>query len=1149
MDPPIFSKDGDINEVWVPGVGPDGPPWGRGPSTETPQGKSKESSGLKEPREIREISEISEIREISESYEDLQRILTNAGLPETEERTKHPRTGHSADSTTLCVLGSPSSAMSVLLEGARQCPGNTLLCLSPSWFCPQPPASAPPLPLYIRQAVTFDLGGRTFLDAFSPPRRVTYLLCLGGAQSLRGEGWDCPMGGSPQLSHLLADTLGVRLLLDRRELPLPPALLLAPPCWSGPWGPQNGEGRKTRLVELDGKPGWEERVREEISTFLASVRMKEHQQVVVKSCGSRWRESFATTFHPSRDVVSVSGVVLGLVRELHEGQGVLLEGFISTLPPRRIRPPQPPAVIPCYSVSPPELAIRLCAVVCRSRGDQPILSKVVCTVGRAEKPLRHCSALPQSLDTTLGLWGVTDKGQKDSVWAQLKETAESSMRAVMEQEKRLTPEERGGRRAQTDLLGVDFLLTLVDHVVTPVILGLTSDLCLESCGIHECLLGSLAAGGPVAMDSAAEPLLELMLRRSMCYVMEGKEILVIGAGGVSKKFIWDAARDYEIKIHLVESDPGHFASALVASFLHYDFEDHSRDEEHARNLLCAVQGRHLSGCMAFWDECTILAAILSRLLGLPGPPPSAVRLAKRKTQTQLRLLAMTSTSPPFPYAGAFAVPCCPLGSGDAGLEKAEAALSYPLVVKPESGAGAVGVRLVQNGEECRKVIGRMGSGSEVAYESGGGVACQAGGGACESGGGVACQAGGGACESGGGVACQAGGGACESGGVACQAGGGVCESGGGMACQALGGGACESGGVACQAGGGSCESGGVACQAGGGSCESGSVACQAGGGSCESGGVACQALGGGACESGGVACHAGGGACESGGVACRALGGGACESVKEVACQTGVGGACEAPVGGAFQTGVGASPLEGDASLPPPLLLSEYVTGSEHDVDLVLGPRGQLLAAYVSDNGPTLLPGFTETAAALPSRLGPERRCQLVQAAVRSCRALGLHPGVFNVELKLTESGPRLLEINPRMGGFYLRDWIRHVYGTDLVLVALALSCGVEPALPRRGARDTVVLVGVMCVGERHEEALRGTAEPRRLRQLHRAGHIRFNRLEGGPEREPDQEPYGNVACEGECQGEARERLLGVCAVLGLDSEEYPVPYLTGEFQ
>ncbi|KAM4636149.1 carnosine synthase 1 [Discoglossus pictus] len=1003
MDPTIYSKDGDINELWVPGVAPDGPPWGRGPSTDLSQKANKE----------RNTSEDCE--KTSDSYEDLQNILTNAGLPLTEDRTKQPRTGHTVDTITICVLGAPSFSMSILLEGARQCPGNMLLCLSPSWFCPRPPASVRPPPLFIRQAVTFDVGGHTFFDTFSPPRRVTYLSWLGGEQFLLGDEWDCPMGGSPQLSRLLADTFAVRLLLDRMELPLAPGLLFTPPYQSSHWGQRNGDGRATKVIELDMKEGLEGRIKEEISTFLASLRAKEHRQVVVKSCGSRWSESFATTFYSTCNPGPVSDVVLGLVRKLQEGQAILLEGFITTLPPRRIRQPQPPPVISRCSVRPPELTIRLCAVVCRSRGDQPILSKVVCAVGRAEKPLSHRSALPQSLDTTLELWGVIDKGHRDNIWAQIKETAERTMRVVMEQEQKLTPEERGGNKAQTDILGIDFLLTLVDYVVTPVILGLTSALCLESCGIQECLIGSLAAGSPVSVNFATGPLVETMLQRSLCYVMEGKEVLVIGAGGFSKKFIWEAARDYGIKIHLVESNPDHFASSLVTSFIHYDYEDNSPVEEHAQNLLGVVKERGLilSGCMAFWDECTILAAHLSQLLQLPGPPPSAVKLAKLKTQTQLHLLAMTSPIPPFPYAGAFAVPCCPLGPGIGGLKKAESTLSYPLVVKPESGAGAVGVRLVQDREECRKVIGIL----------------------------------------------EADDGEYRNGEVVDSDFNGLCMTGGVRVCQP-----------------GSCR--------------------------IEIGDVHKPGVG-----------------------------------------ETEVNGMCEKVMNTSVD-GIGVPSLT-----PSSLLLSEYITGSEHDVDLVLGPSGRLLAAYVSDNGPTMLPGFTETAAALPSRLGAERRCQLVQAAARSCRALGLYPGVFNVELKLTESGPRLLEINPRMGGFYLRDWIRHVYGTDLVIVALALSCGIEPALPEGGTREGAVLVGVMCVGNRHEAALHTTAKPQRLLELHRAGHIRFNRLEGSMMQGPDQEPFANVACEASSQRQARERILGMCAALGLDSEEYPVQYLTGEFQ
>ncbi|KAM4033407.1 carnosine synthase 1 [Anomaloglossus baeobatrachus] len=996
LDHPMYSKDGEVNEMWVPGVAPDGPPWGMRPSKETSQEKNNGDN------------EMQQHENVIDSYEDLQRVLINAGLPETEDRSKQPRTGHTMDTTTICVLGTPSFAMSILLEGAKQCPGKILLCLTTSWFCPASPTSATIAPLFIKQAVTFDYGGRTYLDTFSPPRRVTYLSWLGGPQFLMGEQWECPMGGSPQLSHLLANTLGVRILLDSKELPLTPALLLSNSYQLGSWGRYTVKAKTTRVVELYHKEGQEETIRQEISAYLTSLRMKGHQKVVLKTFWPYRGRSPNTSFYSSQDTVQVSDVVVGLFSELTEGQAVLLEGFVMTVPPRRIKPSPPPACIPRCSVRPPELTIRLCAVVCRSRGDQPILSKVVCMVGRAEKPLCHRFTLPQSLDTTLELWGVVDETQKRNIWVQIKEASEKTMKAIMEEEIKLNPKERGGNKVQTDALGVDMLLTCVDYMVSPVILGVTTDLCLESCGIHECLLGSLETGKSTTVDSASGPLIETMLRRSMTYVMEGKEVLVIGAGGISKKFIWHAAQNYGIKIYLVESNPGHFASSLVTSFIHYDYEDPScDDEEHAQNILSIVRekGLHLSGCMAFWDECTILSAVLCRMLGLPGPPPNAVRLAKRKTQTQLCLFNMTAPSPPFPYAGAFAVPCFPLGPGTGGVEAAESILSYPLVVKPESGAGAVGVRLVKDAEECRRLVKKMG----VDLED--------------------------------------------------------CKL--------------------------------------------------------ESNGETPPAI-----DAGGVR-H------------------------NEEVCNRKIGSNCESLVSEVgLSNGVSSANLDEPIKVQtPPPLLAEYITGSEHDVDLVLGFNGRLLAAYVSDNGPTLLPGFTETAAALPSRLSRERRCQLIQAASRSCRALGLYPGVFNVELKMTESGPRLLEINPRMGGFYLRDWICHIYGTDLVLVALALSCGLEPALPEKGAQEHAVLVGVMCTGESHEKALASTANPQKLSELHNAGYIRFNRLEGSPVQKPDQEPYGNVACQGESQKEARERLLGVCSVLGLDSQSYPLHYLTGEFQ
>ena len=50
------------------------------------------------------------------------------------------------------------------------------------------------------------------------------------------------------------------------------------------------------------------------------------------------------------------------------------------------------------------------------------------------------------------------------------------------------------------------------------------------------------------------------------------------------------------------------------------------------------------------------------------------------------------------------------------------------------------------------------------------------------------------------------------------------------------------------------------------------------------------------------------------------------------------------------------------------LVMMPRLQGSEHDVDVVLF-QGHLMAAFVSDNGPTRLPLCAETAATMPSVL------------------------------------------------------------------------------------------------------------------------------------------------------------------------------------
>ena len=126
------------------------------------------------------------------------------------------------------------------------------------------------------------------------------------------------------------------------------------------------------------------------------------------------------------------------------------------------------------------------------------------------------------------------------------------------------------------------------------------------------------------------------------------------------------------------------------------------------------------------------------------------------------------------------------------------------------------------------------------------------------------------------------------------------------------------------------------------------------------------------------------------------------------------------------------------------VLLMEFVEGTEHDVDLILFD-GEVVDAFVSDNGPVDLPTCAETTALMPSALSPGRAQQLVAAAHQACEAVGLRHGVINVELKLSPTGPKVIDINGRMGGFYNPSWIHAIWQADLPAAVCALAMGVRP--------------------------------------------------------------------------------------------------------
>jgi biotin carboxylase len=139
------------------------------------------------------------------------------------------------------------------------------------------------------------------------------------------------------------------------------------------------------------------------------------------------------------------------------------------------------------------------------------------------------------------------------------------------------------------------------------------------------------------------------------------------------------------------------------------------------------------------------------------------------------------------------------------------------------------------------------------------------------------------------------------------------------------------------------------------------------------------------------------------------------------------------------------------------LVLEQYLDGVEFDVDLVMDD-GRCAFASVSQNWPTAEPSLQETGLHCPATHGRRAVRGLVDLSVRTAQAFGLRRGVLHVEGKCTSRGPRIVEVNTRMGGARIHEIVEAVWGVDLIEAQLRGSLDLDQALtPSRRPRCAVV--------------------------------------------------------------------------------------------
>ena len=127
------------------------------------------------------------------------------------------------------------------------------------------------------------------------------------------------------------------------------------------------------------------------------------------------------------------------------------------------------------------------------------------------------------------------------------------------------------------------------------------------------------------------------------------------------------------------------------------------------------------------------------------------------------------------------------------------------------------------------------------------------------------------------------------------------------------------------------------------------------------------------------------------------------------------------------------------------VILEEYMTGPEVSVEVMV-VDGEPHVLQVTDKLTTGAPYFVEMGHNQPSML-PENDVERIKdLACRAVKSVGINCGPSHVEIKLTPSGPKMVELGARMGGDCITTHLVPLStGVDMIKATIDVSLGFVP--------------------------------------------------------------------------------------------------------
>jgi hypothetical protein len=128
-----------------------------------------------------------------------------------------------------------------------------------------------------------------------------------------------------------------------------------------------------------------------------------------------------------------------------------------------------------------------------------------------------------------------------------------------------------------------------------------------------------------------------------------------------------------------------------------------------------------------------------------------------------------------------------------------------------------------------------------------------------------------------------------------------------------------------------------------------------------------------------------------------------------------------------------------------------------------------------------LLPPFRETGQFWPALLQPGEKDDVLSLTSRAIRALGIETGILHTEIKRTESGPEIIEVNGRLGG-QIDALCLSATGINLLNLAGRLALGDHLELPELPLEGVTFQHYTLAPGQNCRlEDIHGAKEVRRM--------------------------------------------------------------------